>query len=116
MVRLNKVVAMCRSDIQFWEMEYDMRKFKKSETSWNRIVKYASRGFRLTKLRFGENRVINLLDGNLRVFVGGNQLLSNVMEDNFSVDPNEYDGNVSVSSIDKSNMSESYIDMSLIDS
>jgi hypothetical protein len=115
MLRLNEVVAMCRSDIQFWEMEYDMRKFKKSETSWNRIVKYATRGFTLTKLRFGENRVINLQDGNLRVFVGGNELLSNVTEDNFVVDPNEYDGNISVSSIDESNTSESYTNMVIND-
>ena len=26
LLRLNEVVAMCRSDIQFWEMEYDMQK------------------------------------------------------------------------------------------
>ena len=90
-----------------------MQKFKKSETSWNRIVKYASRGFRLTKLRFGQNSVINLVDGNLRVIVEGDQLLSNVTENNDCDDPNEHDGNVSISSIDESNTNESYVDMSL---
>ena len=108
LLQLNEVVAMCRSDIQFWEMEYDMRKYKQSKISWKRIVKYASRGFKMTKLRFGENRVINLVDGNFCLFVSGNQLLSNMTEDICFVDPSEYNGNVSISSCDKSNTSESY--------
>jgi hypothetical protein len=75
--RLDQVVAMSRSDIINWEMEYDMRKFKRTKLAWKRIVKYADRGFKLCRLRFEDNNVIRMVDGTVDIVTRRNRSLTN---------------------------------------
>ena len=77
---LNRAVAMSRSvilDIVNCEMEYDLRKLKSTDNAWNRLLKYANRGFKPSRLRFGNSQVIHMVDGIIRIFEQGNQLLAN---------------------------------------
>jgi hypothetical protein len=68
---LNRAVAMSYSvilDIINCEMEYDLRKLKSTDNAWNRLLKYASRGFKPSRLRFGNSQVIHMVDGIIRIF------------------------------------------------
>jgi hypothetical protein len=77
---LNRAVAMSRSvllDIVNREMEYDLRKLKSTDNAWSRLLKYVARGFKLNRLRFGNCQVMYIVDGIIRIFEQGNQLLPN---------------------------------------
>jgi hypothetical protein len=90
-------------DVVHWEMEYDMQKFKTVEIAWKRILKYSARGFKLCKLRFGERKVIHLVDGNIRIFIRGNRVLSNKTTSYSSMEQTEDIERVSMSSSNESN-------------
>jgi hypothetical protein len=64
-------------DIINREMEYDLRKLKSTDNAWNRLLKYASRGFKPSRLRFGNSQVIHMVDGLIHIFERGNHILSN---------------------------------------
>jgi hypothetical protein len=103
LLALDKILTMSRLDIVNWEMEYDMRKFKSVEIVWKRILKYSARGFKLCRLQFGDQRVIHLVDGNIRIFAGGNQILSNETSSCISMERTETVSNISLPSSDENN-------------
>jgi hypothetical protein len=103
LLALDRVVAMSYLDVVHWEMEYDMQKFKTVEIAWKRILKYSARGFKLCRIRFGERKVIHLVDGNVRIFIRGNRVLSNETTSYSSIEQTEDIERVSMSSSNESN-------------
>jgi hypothetical protein len=99
--RLNCVVAISRSDILNWEMEYDLRKLKSTDNAWKRLLKYATRGFKLSRLRFDNSQVIHMVDGIVRIFDQGNQLLVNEAVANSPYEPIDNDESISVLSTEE---------------
>jgi len=101
LLRLNHVVTMSRSDILNWEMEYDLRKLKSTNNAWNRLLKYSTRGFKLSRLRFDSGQVIHMVDGIIRIFEQGNQLLANEVVANSLCDSMDNIESVSILSTDE---------------
>jgi hypothetical protein len=99
--KLNRVLAISRSDILNWEMEYDLRKLKSTDNAWKRLLKYSTRGFKLSRLRFDNSQVIHMVDGIVRIFERGNQLLENDTIATPSYEPMDNIESVSILSTDE---------------
>ena len=99
--KLNCVLAVSRSDILNWEMEYDLRKLKSTDNAWKRLLKYSIRGFKLSRLRFDNSQVIHMVDGIVRIFERGNQLLENDTIATPSYEPMDNVESVSILSTDE---------------